>query len=118
MGAPFAEGEGCDNSVRGPTRSALQGRPSLRTLRAAPRDRPAESHELVFPLRDVDGTLSDRRELFDGVAERLGPYGRCSGRDCSNADSFQTPRLQLVLGDDRAEVSLDNLERLENWPLC
>jgi hypothetical protein len=27
-------------------------------------------------------------------------------------------RLQLVLGDDRAEVSLDNLERLENRPLC
>jgi hypothetical protein len=26
-------------------------------------------------------------------------------------------RLQLVLGDDRAEVSLDNLERLENRPL-
>ena len=27
-------------------------------------------------------------------------------------------RLQLVLGNDRAEVSLDNLERLENRPLC
>jgi hypothetical protein len=27
-------------------------------------------------------------------------------------------RLQLVLGDDRAEVSLDNLERLENRSLC
>src|SRR5712691_5129961 len=27
-------------------------------------------------------------------------------------------RLQLVLGDDRAEVSLNNLERLENRSLC
>jgi hypothetical protein len=27
-------------------------------------------------------------------------------------------RLQLVLGRDRAEVSLHNLERLENRPLC
>jgi hypothetical protein len=27
-------------------------------------------------------------------------------------------RLQLALGDDRAEVSLDSLERLENRPLC
>jgi hypothetical protein len=27
-------------------------------------------------------------------------------------------RLQLVVGDERAEVSLDDLERLENRPLC
>jgi hypothetical protein len=27
-------------------------------------------------------------------------------------------RLQLVLGNDRAAGSLDNLERLENRPLC
>ncbi len=27
-------------------------------------------------------------------------------------------RLQLVIGDDRAEASLHNLERLENRPLC
>jgi hypothetical protein len=32
--------------------------------------------------------------------------------------SKQIRLLQLVLGDNRAEVSLDNLERLENWPLC
>jgi hypothetical protein len=35
-----------------------------------------------------------------------------------SADIFQTLRLQLVLGADRAEVSLDDLERLENRPLC
>ena len=35
-----------------------------------------------------------------------------------SADTFQTLRLQLVLGDDRAEVSLHDLERLENRPLC
>jgi hypothetical protein len=34
---------------------------------------PAASLELAFPPRDVDGTLSDRGELLDGVAERLGP---------------------------------------------
>jgi hypothetical protein len=35
------------------------------------------------PLRDLTGTLSDRGEMLDGVAERLGPYGRCSSPACS-----------------------------------
>jgi hypothetical protein len=34
-----------------------------------------------------------------------------------SADTLQTLRLQLVPGDDRAEVSLDDLKRLENRPL-
>jgi septum formation topological specificity factor MinE len=35
-----------------------------------------------------------------------------------SADTLQSLRLQLVIGDDRAEVSLHNLERLEDRPLC
>jgi hypothetical protein len=34
------------------------------------------------------------------------------------SDTHRRDRLQLALGDDRAEVSLDSLERLENRPLC
>jgi hypothetical protein len=34
-----------------------------------------------------------------------------------SADPFQTLRLQLVIGDDRAEVLLHRFERLENGAL-
>jgi hypothetical protein len=41
----------------------------LRTLPVARRDR--RPLELTFLLRDVSGTLSERDELLDGIAERL-----------------------------------------------
>jgi hypothetical protein len=60
--------------------------------------------------------VRERGELFDGVASDSGAHGMLEPRLC--ADTFQTLRLQLVLGDDPAEVSLDDLKRLENRPLC
>jgi len=50
-------------------------------------------------LREVDETTTDSTTFY-----------RCG--------AVPHVRLQLVLGDDRAEVSLDNLQRLLNRPLC
>jgi hypothetical protein len=79
---------------------------------------PGRELELAFLPGGVNGTLSDRGELLDGVAERLGALRGKLEPPLLSADTFQTLCLQLVLGDDRAEVSLDNLERLEDRPLC
>jgi hypothetical protein len=40
------------------------------------------------------------------------------GQKTLRATPHRRVRLQLALGDDRAEVSLDSLERFENRPLC
>lgn len=61
---------------------------------------------------------------FVEEAERCFAFFRELGYDARpwRNRSFETfhprVRLQLVLGDDRAEVSLDDLKRLENRPLC
>jgi 4a-hydroxytetrahydrobiopterin dehydratase len=97
-----------------------------RTAFANPRARrdAAASLELASLLLDVTGTLSDRGELPDALpsdAKRCGD-ARAGVRSPPtpskrSAYTFETLRLQLVLGDDRAEVSLYDLERLENRPL-
>ena len=78
---------------------------------------PAASFELAFLLLDVTRTLSDRGELLDGVAERLGALRGMLEPRLLSADPFQRFRLQLVIGDDRAEVLLHHVERLENGAL-
>src|SRR5438034_9876602 len=45
-------------------------------------------------------------------------HGWLSAELSNPATAVTRVRLQLVIGDDRAEVSLDSLERLENRPLC
>jgi hypothetical protein len=50
---------------------------------------PAASLELAFLLLD-DRTLSDRGELLDGVAERLGALRRMLEPRLLSADTFQT----------------------------
>jgi hypothetical protein len=62
-------------------------------------------------------TLSDRVKPLEGTAERLGTRRRMREFRLPSAHPFKALRLQLVLGDERAEVVLDNLERLEHRPL-
>jgi hypothetical protein len=68
-------------------------------------------------MRDVSGTLSERDKFSTPLPSDSEPSGIFEPR-LLFADTLQTVRLQLVLGDDRAEVSLDDLKRLENRPLC
>ncbi len=105
------------NLARGATTSPLQGNRVLRTLCAERRDPGRKPRTRVLLLRP-QGTLSERDELLGGIAKRPGALRGTLEPRLLPADTVHKLRLQLVLGDDRAEVSLDDLERLENWPLC
>jgi len=70
-------------------------------------------HELVLRLR------RERTAVVDAYAG--GSLGAELRRDRPNllpCRAVPRVRLQLVLGDDRAEMSLDDLECLENRPQC
>ncbi len=111
------EGVGCETSL-----GERQRQPCRETefcgLCALHVEIPAASLELASFCYDLRGTLSERDELLGGIAKRPGALRGTLEPRLLPADTVHKLRLQLVLGDDRAEVSLDDLERLENWPLC
>lgn len=88
----------------------------------------------VLPVRMVIALAFFKRFLTRSLPmnQAHGPiievYGTCcastnttfwgAGGQKDPASGTPRVRLQLALGDDRAEVSLDSLERLENRPLC
>jgi hypothetical protein len=70
-------------------------------------------HELVLRLRP------ERAGAVDACVAQLWTLRSAQiGRTLCPCVAVLRLRLQLVLGDDRAEVPLDNLERLEHRPLC
>ncbi len=89
-----------------PLQQSLEAALSQSPIRLTPQDAPTTAQ-----------TLSDRGELLDGVAERLGALRGMLEPRLLFADPLQTLRLQLVIGDDRAEVLLHHVERLENGAL-
>ncbi len=62
--------------------------------------------------------LNERGQSTPALAHSWALRSAQIGRTLNPCVAVLRLRLQLVLGDDRAEVSLDNLKRLEHRPLC
>jgi len=71
-----------------------------------------EPIELEHLLLDVNGTLSERGELIDGVAERLERLGRTLAVHLLSADTFGTVEAIAARLGVEAKIVADGQEKL------
>ena len=76
---------------------------------------------LMRPSRNASASsrVSNSARIFRvGRLTTMNGFKACTSWQADPSASRAPVRSQLELGNDRAEVSLHNLERLENRPLC